>query len=261
MIRRWLREPLVHFLFAGAAIYAAMAWFGDPFAPTERTIVIDRTRQAEIADGFARMMGRAPTDAELAALVERWLREEVLYREALRLGLDRDDPVVRRRLATKMDEIAAARAETEAASDAVLENWLKRHPARFADGGSVSFDQAWFGSEESARAALAGGQVRGNPISLPARVEAVPLGEMREVFGLQFAQGLAGLSPAQAWQGPLPSGFGWHLVRLRERAAGRVPPLREIRAQVEADWRTATVAARRERAYRLLREAYRVERR
>ncbi|WP_341713376.1 peptidylprolyl isomerase [Erythrobacter sp.] len=258
MIRGWLREPLVHFLLAGAAIYVLIGWFGNPYGPTDRTIVIDAGRKAEIAAGFERMMGRAPTDSELDGLVKRWLREEVLYREGLRLGLDADDPVVRRRLATKMDELAAASAETAGVSDATLENWLETHPERFVDGGTVSLDQAWYASEETARAALASGRVVGNPISLPRSVEAMPRAEMREVFGLQFAEELAKLAPAPDWQGPIPSGFGWHLVRLRARDVGSVPPLAEIRQQVEADWRSETIVERRERAYRVLRDAYSV---
>jgi peptidyl-prolyl cis-trans isomerase C len=259
VIRRWLREPLVHFLLAGAAIYVAIGWFGDPFARTERTIVIDGNRKAEIALGFERMMGRAPTDAELDGLIERWVREEVLYREALRLGLDVDDPVVKRRLATKMDELASASAETASVSDATLNTWLRQHPERFVDGGTVSFDQAWYASEDSARAALASGQVKGNPISLPRSVEAMPRSDMREVFGQQFAEGLAKLAPGPDWQGPIPSGFGWHLVRLRARDIGTVPPLAKIRDQVEADWRNQTIAERREQAYQVLRGAYTVK--
>lgn len=259
MIRGWLREPLVHFLLAGVAIYVLIGWFGNPFGPTDRTILLDAGRKAEIATGFERMMGRAPTDSEMDGLIDRWVREEVLYREALRLGLEVDDPVVRRRMATKMDQLAAADAETEDVSDTTLERWLKDHPERFVDGGTVSFDQAWYASEETARAALASGKVSGNPISLPRSVEAMPRAEMRDVFGLQFAQELARLSPKPEWQGPIPSGFGWHLVRLRARDVGSVPPLSKIRQQVEADWRTETIVERRERAYRVLRDAYTVD--
>lgn len=259
MIRQLLRDPLAHFLVAGAIIWGVVAWRGEPVDPAERTIVVSRERQAGIALGFERMMGRAPTDAELDTAIGRWVREEVLYREALRLGLDQDDSVVRRRLATKMDELAGAEAEAVPASEAVLKRWRTTHAADYAEGGALTFEQAYFPTEEAARAALASGDRQGRPISLPRRLEARPPAEVTAQFGRQFSAGLAQLAPGAQWQGPVPSGFGWHLVRLDAREAGRVPPLPAIRERVESDWRSATVAERRQRAYGLLRDVYRVE--
>ena len=259
MIRGLLREPLVHFLIAGAAIYLTLGWFGNPVDPASRTISLSDDERAGIALGFERTVGRPPTDAEMDGLIERWVREEVLYREALRLGLDSDDAVVRRRLSTKMDELASASAETASVDEETLEKWLAAHPQRFVEDGTVSFDQRYFASEDSARAALAAANPRGFPISLPASVEKRDRREVREVFGQQFAEGLAALEPDDRWQGPIPSGFGWHLVRLRAREPGELPPLANVRDRVEADWRNATIAERREEAYRTLRNAYRIE--
>lgn len=265
MIRNWARDPLVHFLFAGALLFALFAWRGEEADPDSRSIAIDREVQASLALQFETMMQRPPTDAELDGLIERWLRDEVLYREALRLGLDRDDAVVRRRLAKKMDALASAQAETAVPSEAVLREWLAAHPERFARGASVGFDQLYFSDEAAARAAL--GQLQssadwrglGEPLSVPASQDDVTVRAMTDRYGRQFSAELAGLEPGDAWQGPVPSGFGWHLVRLRAREAGAVPPLAEIRDRVEDDWRGATMSARTEAAYRLLRDAYRVE--
>ncbi len=259
MIRRWLREPLVHFLLAGAAVWMGFALRGEPADPASRTIALTRERQAGLAIGFERMMGRAPTDAELDRLVERFIREEVLYREALRLGIDRDDAVVRRRLATKMDELATAGAETERVDDARLEAWLASHPERFTEGAELSFEQVYFASESAARAARSQADPHGEPISLPREADGLARPELVERFGQQFARGIAQLEVRPGWQGPVASGFGWHLVRLTARRPGRLPPLAAIRDEVEADWRSATMVERRERAYRLLRDAYRIE--
>jgi len=221
--------------------------------------------QASIALQFETMMQRPPTDAELDGLIERWLRDEVLYREALRLGLDRDDAVVRRRLAKKMDALASAQAETAVPSDTELREWLAAHPQRFARGASVGFDQLYFADEGAARAAQA--QLRrgadwqglGEPLSVPVSRDKASLRVVTDRYGRQFAAAIAGLEPGEAWQGPVPSGLGWHLVRLRAREQGAVPPLAAIRSQVEDDWRGATIAGRTEAASRLLRDAYRVE--
>lgn len=259
MIARLAREPLVHFLLAGAAIWGAMALAGEEADPASRTLDLGREKQADLALGFERMMGRPPTDAELAELKDRWVREEVLYREALRLGLDEGDSIVRRRLSTKMDELAGAQAEVADPSQSELAAWLKQHPDRFSTGGTVSFEQAYFPSEALAKAALESAQPAGHPISLPPSVSAMPLSEVGNVFGRQFLDALEQRKAGPRWQGPIPSGFGWHIVRLTARDAGTIPPLAQIRERVRADWRSSTVANRREKAYRVLRESYRIE--
>lgn len=265
MIRNWARDPLVHFLVAGALLFALFAWRGEEADPDSRTIAVNREVQASLALQFETMMQRPPTDAELDGLIERWLRDEVLYREALRLGLDRDDAVVRRRLAKKMDALASAQAETSVPDDATLREWLAANPERFVSGASTSFDQLYFAEEGAARAAQAqlqsGADWRGlgEPLSVPASQERATIRVVTDRYGRQFAAAVAELEAGDAWHGPVPSGFGWHLVRLRTREEGALPPLSEIRSQVEDDWRGATIATRTEAAYRLLRDAYRVE--
>jgi len=254
----WTREPLVHFLAAGAAIWFVLSWQGEPVDPASRTITVSKEDRARLALQWERTLQRAPTDAELDALTEQFIREEVLYREALRLGLDQDDAVLRKRLANKMDYLAASMAETASASDATLQQWLDTHPERFAPDVRYSFDQRWFAEQEAARRALPSPDPRGEPISLPPAMERVSGRELEERFGEAFRAALDKAPVGQTWQGPVASGFGWHLVRLRARETGGVPPLAEIRDRVEADWRTETSAARKDEAYRLLRDSYRI---
>ncbi|WP_379553944.1 peptidyl-prolyl cis-trans isomerase [Qipengyuania sp. DGS5-3] len=261
-IHRALRDPLVHFLIAGAALFAFFAWRGTEVDPASRSITVTREAQAGLSLQFERAIQRPPTDAELDGLVDRWVRDEVLYREAIRLGLDQEDAVVRRRLAQKMDGLAGAEAETERPSEATLDAWLAENPERFAADVSYSFDQLWFDSEEAANAGLeaaqggAAWQQLGREISLPASAENVAKRSLEAQFGEEFIAGLSELEPANGWSGPITSGFGWHVVRLRERTLGDVPPLDEIRGRVEDDWRTVTIAERRERGYQVLRDAY-----
>ena len=258
-MRRLLRDPLAHFLLAGAAIWGVLALAGEPVDPADRSITVTREQQAGLALGFERMMGRAPSDAELDARIEQWLREEILYREALRLGLDEGDPVVRRRLAAKMDEFAGAEAEFTQPSEEVLQAWYREHRADYATGGRLSFEQAWFSSEEAARAALTQNVPKGEAISLPRSMAKASGEEVARIFGTEFATGLEVLEPGPEWQGPLPSGFGWHLVRLGSRTTGSLPPIEDIRETVERDWRSATMAERREEAFALLRDAYEID--
>jgi hypothetical protein len=261
--RQALREPLVHFLIGGALIFAYFAWRGEEADPASRVIDVTREVQAQIALDYERTMQRPPTDAELDALTERWVREEVLYREALRLGFDAGDPVVRRRLAKKMDFLAVSSAEAAEPSEDELEQWYRANAARYAGDLRLSFDQVYFAARPDAETVLPrlAGDWRavGEPASLPASVEGRDKAQVAAQFGAEFADRLALLKATDGWQGPIPSGVGWHFVRLRKLEAGSVPELDAIRQRVVEDWRLATAREREEAAYRLLREAYTVK--
>lgn len=259
---RWTREPMVHFLAAGAALFALFAWQGDPVDPASRTIDVTLEDRARLALQWERTRKRPPTDAELDSLTRQFVREEVLYREALRLGLDRNDAVVRKRMANKMDFLAQSMAETVEPSEETLAQWLADHPERFAREVRYGFDQRFFAERAAAEAALAalraGGSVEGEPISLPPSVDAIARSRTAERFGEAFLEALDEMEPGAGWSGPVASGFGWHVVRLRTRDPGEVPPLADIRERVENDWRAETAARRRDEAYALLRGAYKV---
>ena len=259
-----MREPLVHFLVAGLAIFAVLSWRVQPDDPASRVIDLSREDQARLSVNFAEVMGRPPTQAELDALIQRWVREEVLYREALRLGLEEGDAVVRKRLAQKMDVIAASAADAEKPDNATLAKWLRDHPDRFAQDMQLTFDQLYFtsrGRAVVARTLLEGGAdwtKVGDAISLPAHFDAASRMTVSDEMGPDFAAALEGLEPAMAWHGPIESALGWHLVRLSAKQPGVLPPLSAIRARVEDDWRAETGRARQEAAYRTLRSSYTV---
>lgn len=259
------REPLVHFLLAGAVIFAALSWRVAPDDPASRTIRLTRDDQARLSVNFAEVMGRPPTEAELDALIDRWVREEVLYREALRLGLDEGDAVVRKRLAQKMDVIAASAADAEAPDSATLQKWLRDHPDRFAQDMALTFDQLYFtsrGRAVVAKTLLEGGAnwtKVGDPVSLPAHFEAASRETVSDEMGPEFTHSLEGLSPATTWHGPIESALGWHLVRLTAKQPGALPPLAAVRKRVEDDWRAETGRLRQDSAFKTLRDAYTVK--
>ncbi|TNE45206.1 MAG: peptidyl-prolyl cis-trans isomerase [Sphingomonadales bacterium] len=261
----WTREPLVHFLAAGALVFGFFSLQGGGVDPASRVIDVDRETQAQVALGFERLMNRAPTDAELDAQIDRFVREEILYREALRLGLDQGDAIVRRRLAQKMDMLASARAEIEQPSEETLRGWYSEHPDRFALETSYTLDQLWFEDEAAALAAkrqLGSGASwtgLGQRISLPESLDNERRREVLDTFGERFVAAVDAMDAGNDWAGPIASGLGWHLVRLRARDTGDVPDFEVVQQDVENDWRSATIAERREQAFQLLRDAYRIE--
>ncbi|TCJ39762.1 peptidyl-prolyl cis-trans isomerase [Parafrankia sp. BMG5.11] len=265
-LRRW-RLPLlvlVLVLLAGAAILAARSWRAAPGDHSSRSIHLTRSDQAQLSREFADVTGRPPTQAELDTLISRRVREEVLYREALRRGLDKGDPVMRKRLAQKMDAIAASAAGTGTIDDATLNGWLQAHPDRFAQEMKLTFDQLYFTSRSRAvvaRTLLEGGAnwTRvGDAISLPAHFNGASRQTVSDELDQEFAHALEGLAPGDAWHGPVEGALGWHLVRLTAKQPGVIPPLAAIRSRVEDDWRAAMGRRQQDESYRALRDDYRI---
>lgn len=268
-IRGLLREPLVHFLAAGLLVFVIASWRGASVDPSDRTITIDEDRVTWLVGQFERTWQRSPSPAEIDQLIRDYVREEVYYREALRMGLDQDDPIIRRRLRSKMEFLASSQVESAPATEADLQGWLASHQARYAQGTRYSFDQLYLGSADdpaiaaqapALQRALATGKdwrTLGQAISLPRQMAGADATAIANDFGEEFAAALAGIKPGD-WQGPVKSGFGLHLVRITATAPGRVPPLAAVRQRVENDWRDATLSERQDRAYQALLDGYRV---
>jgi len=258
----WTREPLVHFLAMGSALYVALTWGGNPPDPASRVISVGAGEREKIAESWTLTMGRSPTDAELDSAVDAFVREEVLYREALRLGLDEGDAIVRRRLVSKMDLSASLAAETVEPTEEALRAFFEANADRYAGleqaNAKVSFEQAFFSNEAKARAAQGSGSRAGEATSLPPIMKAAPMRDVEARFGQQFADGLKDLEPSEAWQGPISSGFGWHLVRLSERDV-QPPDFENLKGVLANDWRSEQIAARKQRAYDVLANAYRID--
>ncbi len=258
----WTREPLVHFVALGAVLYVALTWGGNPPDPASRVISVGASEKEKIAESWTLTMGRSPTDAELDQAVDAFVREEVLYREALRLGLDESDAIVRRRLVSKMDLSASLAAETVEPTEDALRAYFEANTERYAAletaNAEVSFEQALFKTKAAASAMMSRGAQAGEATSLPAGLTSSPMRDVEARFGQQFAEGLRTLEPSDDWQGPVPSGFGWHVVRLTARNA-QPPDFQSLRGVLTNDWRSEQIAARKERAYNVLASAYRID--
>jgi hypothetical protein len=266
-LRRWLlpvlREPLLHFLLIGVAIFAIYG-AGSPPAPAdaERLIEVTDARAELLAGQFEAAWRRPPTTAELAGLVDDWVREEVYYREALALGLDRDDTVIRRRLRQKMEFLGDAAAGTLAPDEAELNRHFAAHRDRFTPPARITFRQVLLDGADPAavRARLDAGidpLALGRATLLPPAMEAAPQAAVDGTFGAGFFAAVSELRPG-VWTGPVRSAFGEHLVALEVIDPATPPPIEAVRAAVEADWRRARADALREAHYRSLRDRYRV---
>jgi len=258
----WLREPLVHFLIAGFAVFAFLAWRGEPVDPSGRTIEIDEAKLQQLAERFVQTWRRPPSATEIDGLIRDYIKEEVYYREALRLGLESDDSIIRQRLRSKMEYLAKAQAENVVVDDGVLQQWLDTYPNRYANGARYSFDQIYLRDPADAASVQAvlvqqtDWRSLSAPISLPQSVSDADSKQIARDFGEGFAAALSQIKADNLWVGPIASGFGQHLVRMRTLSAGKKPSLAAVRQSVDNDWRAETAKLREAAAYQALLDGY-----
>jgi PPIC-type PPIASE domain len=266
---RWWREPLLHFALIGIALFVlygrlAPAGHSNPRIVVTQALVDDLTRQHEM-----RWM-RPASPQELAGLVEAHVRDEILYREGVALGLDRDDAVIKRRVRQKFELMSEEQAHGSAPGDAELADFMARHEVRFTRPARLSFEQIFFDGSRppaqveralaAAQSALARGADParlGQPTLLPRHADALPADLVARDFGAAFADRLAE-APLAEWTGPVASSLGAHLVRVSARTPAGLPPLDEVRQQVTREWEHERRERSRSEAYRKLRERYQV---
>lgn len=258
LLKRLLREPLVQFLLLGGLLFGYFEWRGGAGGPGSTRIVVTPGLIQHLSSGFARTWQRPPTDAELKGLVDEYVKEEIAAREAVGMGLDRDDTIIRRRLRQKLEFLVEDAAEQAPLGDAELQAWLDRHPEAFRGEPRIAFRQVFLSPQRRraslqadaeallARLRAAGADAAtdrlGDASMLPAEQALEPLREAARSFGEAFASELLKLEPGQ-WTGPVESPYGLHLVLVRERAPASAPTLSQIRPQVERE----ALAERRQR--------------
>jgi len=244
-----LREPLVHFLVLGALLFLFFQWRGGS-GPGSNRIVITHAQIEQLAVGFTRTWQRPPTEQELKGLIDEYVKDEIATREAVAMGLDRDDVIIRRRLRQKLEFIVEDTVASVPPSDAELTAWMAKHPTAFQSEPKLAFRQVYLNPERhgsalhaDAERLLARLQAGGSKIStehlgdttmLPAEQPLAPLFDTARSFGDDFANELAKLQPGQ-WVGPLESPFGMHLVLVSENVPASQQPLAVVRPQVERE--------------------------
>jgi parvulin-like peptidyl-prolyl isomerase len=267
VIRRLAREPLLHFVLLGVALFALYSWLNRDLLNAPNEILVSRDQLSSLQAQFERVWQRPATPDELQHLVDNWVREEIFYREGLAMGLDRDDPVVRRRVGQKIQFIIESVAPAPPTS-AELQAWLDAHPADYAIEPSYSLRQVYFDPQrraatldrdidEARRLLASGANHAGDSTLLPTELQGVAQSEVERDFGPEFGAALKDM-PLGSWQGPLRSAFGLHLVRITARNAAHAPSLEQVRAQVERDLLQARAEQANEAVYDKLRANYQV---
>lgn len=275
-MRSILKEPLLHFLALGAALFAVFALLNDDDSGSgsqSREIVVTPGRTATLVAQFEKTWNRPPTSQEIDGLIEEHIREEILYREALALGLDRDDTIVRRRMRQKLEFLSEDILTLAEPTEEDLEEYLASHPDAYRLDSLFTFKQVFLNAKNRAGTIDADTQTllatlrskgpaaditeAGDRLMLEQSFEATPLRDVARLFGEEFATALA-KTPTGSWQGPVPSGYGLHLVSITNHTEGQLPPLNEVRDAVLRDWSNERRNETNEAFYRNLRARYTV---
>lgn len=272
-IKRLLREPLLHFMVLGAALFIGYAWLKPDVqaeSANQITLTLDELAQMQIL--FESQWRRPPTPEEFSAMVETKVQQEVLYREALAMGLDKNDEIVRRRMAQKMQFLAEDMAAAHEPTTEELRAWYVENSDKFTLPSRVSFRHLYFSPDrrgiqgyDDALRALA--KLAGEPVdSKLTESLADPFmfqdyyadktsESLAKDFGPKFAVAVSKLRP-DSWQGPIESGYGWHLVYVDSLIPGRVPAFEEVAQDVKTAWLGAQKEAAWKKSYQDMRAKY-----
>ena len=264
---KYVKEPLIIFLLFGAAIFGAQRLWEASLTDTRHQIDITPGLQKQIYDQWEVQMGRAPTPAEASNLLEKWIKEEIYYREAKTLGLDDHDTIIRRRLAQKLTFLNEDLANTQATTTAELEVFFLDNAADYAEPARFSFEHRYFSNDrredalQDAETAKYSETIIGDLFVLQRSYTGRSASELADLFGRDFTASLASLDPGSPdlWQGPIRSPYGWHLIRLTERTAPRNPPFGQVSDAVLRDFLQQRRLQANEAFYQQLRSRYKIQ--
>lgn len=263
-LKKLAREPLVHFLLIGAGIYGFYGLFTDgDEGGNERTVTVTAGDIQALSSQWTRLWQRPPTEEELAGVIRNRVREQILYREAVAMGLDVGDTVIERRLAQKVELLARGLITPEEPPDEALKTWYAANLAKFKPPDRYTITHIFFDPDkrgdttlDDATAVLKEIKALDEPPSTygdygdrfmlqnyyPGRSEV----ELRKLFGSGFVQQVIQLEPG-VWHGPVLSGYGTHLVLVNDVVRPPSPTYDDVSARVKERWAAEQVEELSER--------------
>jgi len=263
------KEPLVHFLLIGAVLFTVFELRQEEGNAAPNRILVDAGRVEQLAARFERTRLRPPTDIEQAALIEGYIREEVYYRQALDMGLDQDDAVMRQRMRQKLEFLLEDLSAQSVPGDEQLIQFMQRHPEKFREKPRLSFIQVFLNPDKHQDLAAdamrlltrlnngAPPETEGDRTLLAQEYLLATQHDIARVFGDSFAQQIVVLEPG-GWTGPIYSAYGGHMVSVSAKQEARFPELTDIRKQVEREFMAERRQELKDITYRKLREGYEI---
>lgn len=259
------------FLLLGAMIFVLFQQVSDDTRPAADEIMIKDQQVQLLVLRFKKVWQRPPLEKEIDGLIENYIREEVLYREAKAMGLDQDDPIIKRRLRQKLEFLSEDLIKLDTPDDQVLQAFLTAHPENYLQPSITTFQHLYFNPQQRGRKIAEDAQEAlkilqaddsdrinlGDPLNIKQEFINGTEAEISRILGVQFTKLLRDL-PVGDWQGPIKSGFGLHLVQIDERIVAEMPNLADVRKQLLQDWKAQKRDEANEAFYNSLRKRYKV---
>lgn len=270
---KFLREPLVQFLFLGGLIYFAYGLFApETEEDTSRNIVVNKSKVQWMQGSWEKRRNRLPTQEELDGLISQYVKETILYNEAIKMGLDRDDGMIRRRLAQKVEFLAKDLVAYTPPTEQDLKKYYDEHQDKYTPDATYTFMQIYFNPDKRGNATLDDVNKAkeilnkeesniqdftrfGDNLMVGNYFEATSAFHIRKSFGTSFTQELVKLKPGK-WHDTILSGYGVHLVYIKEIVTPPVTPLSQVKDEVLQAWTSERQEKLNEDFYAALKEAY-----
>jgi len=269
---RLLKEPILQFFLLGAGIFIIFGYIGEQQDYTSKKIIVSSGQIGRLTEGWKKTWMRPPTVDELKGLIKDHINEEIYYREALAMGLDQDDIIIRRRLRQKMEFLYQDLNAPMNPTNSELQNYLDENTEKFRTDPSFSFRHIYLNSDQRGKNTKQDAQnlldkLKGNDslainnsgdtFALPLTYDSVSKTQVANLFGKDFAENLIGLEQ-NIWQGPVSSSYGLHLVLIKEWKQSEIPKLNQIRDEVEKDYLEKQQQKINDENYKRLLESYTV---
>jgi len=232
-VKRFLSEPLLQFLILGGMLYVFVSFIHHQKEKQAKEIVVDGERVALLVSNYKTQTGILPSRDELNVMIDNYIKEEIFFREAKKMGLDKDDEIIRRRLSQKFDFVKSDLKQIDPPTDQQLRDFYKMHLSLFETEGSVNFSHIFFSTDHSTdkdareravlvlqklvRTSLQRAPGEGDHFALQNDYTDQTALDIRANFGDKPIVDSLFKSKVNTWVGPVQSGYGWHLLYISKR--------------------------------------------
>lgn len=266
---RLIKEPLVHFVILGSLVFWLNNWVNSEDVSEKEKIVVSQGRVEQMINLYQKTWQRPPSPAEITELINDYVLEEVYYRQAVAMGIDKDDTVIRRRMRQKLEFLTEDIMMESEVNDTDLLTYMKAHSDRFKDEPTYSFEQVYINPQKHKAnlplhlSALAdrlrtNESVRSDSAFFSQFYEEASVAKLRRNFGRNFDTQLDDLELGQ-WSEPLESEMGLHFIKMRARSEAKLPPLELIREEVKDAWIQHRLEEHRAALNKKLRDQYELQ--
>jgi peptidyl-prolyl cis-trans isomerase C len=275
-MKRIFSEPLLQFFILGSLLYALVSFVQSKRERQSKEIVVDNERIGLLIENYKNQMGVLPTKQQLDAMIENYIREEISYREAKKMGLDKDDEIIRRRLSQKFDFLKTDLEEIQTPAEQQLKDFYERNPSLFQTEGTVNFSHIFFTTDNSTdsiakqRASVVLQQLRntaaqrapekGDHFALQFDYTEQTKLDIIQNFGDQPILDSLFRCPVHTWTGPVKSGYGWHLLYILKRDEAALMPFEANKDFIKTKYKEAMKDEQNRKAFEQIEGNYIVKR-